>query len=142
MNSAHANAMRPHLPIPDAETEAFWRGTKEGKFLLRHCNVCGRDHFYPRHYCPFCWSEDCEWRPAHGRGRVYSYTVIHHNEAPPFNEMLPYIVALIELDENVRVTSNVVECTPDMIHVGMPVEVVYERVTDDVTLPKFRPLSR
>ncbi len=132
-------ALMPHLPVVDAETAPFWAAAKERKFLIRHCNLCGRNHFYPRHYCPHCWSDHCEWRPASGHGRIYSYTVIHHNDAPPFSATLPYIVALIDLDENVRVTSNIVECTPEVVHVGMPVEVVFEHVSDEVTLPQFRP---
>ena len=82
------------------------------------------------------------WRPACGRGRIYSYTVIHHNDAPPFRDMVPYIVALVELEEGVRVTSNIVECTPEVVHVGMPVEVIYQQVTDTITLPQFRPRNQ
>lgn len=70
---------------------------------------------------------------------MYSYTVIHHNDISGFREMLPYIVAVIELEEGVRLTANVLECTPEIIHVGMPVEVVYERLTEEITLPQFRP---
>ena len=135
-------ALAPHLPIMDAESEPFWAATKERKFLIRHCSACGRNHFYPRHYCPHCWSEACEWRAASGNGRIYSYTVIHHNDVPPFKEMLPYIVALIDLDEGVRVTANIVECTPDVVHVGLPVEVIYEHINDDITLPQFRPKNQ
>ena len=131
--------MGQHLPVIDAESATFWAGTRQKRLLIRHCNSCGRHHFYPRHACPLCWSDNCEWRPTSGKGRVYSYTVIHHNDAPAFRELLPYIVAVIELEEGVRLTTNVVECTPEAIHVGMPVEVVYEHLTDDVTLPQFRP---
>jgi len=134
-----AAALAHHLPVIDAESAPFWAGTRDRKFLLRHCNSCHRNHFYPRHACPRCWSDNCEWRPASGKGRVYSYTVIHHHDVPPFREMVPYIVALIDLAEGVRVTANVVECTPELVHVGMPVEVVFEHVTDDITLPQFRP---
>lgn len=129
------------LPVMDVESAPFWAATRDRKFLIRHCNACGRNHFYPRHCCPHCWSENCEWRAAAGKGRVFSYTVIHYNEALPFKDMVPYIVALIELDEGVRVTANIVEATPEVVHVGMPVEVVYERITDEVTLPQFRPRS-
>ncbi len=134
-----AAALANYLPVIDPESAPFWAATKQRKFLIRHCNACGRSHFYPRHSCPHCWSDNVEWRPASGKGRVYSYTVIHHNDASPFREMLPYIVALIELEEGVRVTANIVEGTPEVMHVGMPVEVVYEHVTDEVTLPQFRP---
>jgi uncharacterized protein len=132
-------ALAAHLPVIDGESAPFWAGTRARKLLIRHCNACKRNHFYPRHACPHCWSDNCEWRAASGKGRVYSYTVIHHNDALPFREMLPYIVALVELEEGVRLTSNIVECTPEIVHVGMPVEVIYEHVTDDITLPQFRP---
>ena len=131
-----------HLPVMDAESAPFWAGTKQHKLLIRHCNACGRSHFYPRHSCPHCWSDNCEWRPSSGRGRIYSYTVIHHNDVLPFKERLPYIVALIDLEEGVRVTTNIVEGTPEVMHVGMPVEVVYEHVSDEVTLPQFRPRAQ
>ena len=137
---SRAAALSAHLPVIDAESAPFWAGTREGKFLIRHCRACHRHHFYPRHACPDCWSDDCEWRAASGKGRLYSYTVIHHNDMLPFREMLPYIVALIDLEEGVRVTSNIVECTPEVVHVGMPVEVVYEPIDDEITLPQFRPV--
>lgn len=137
-----AAALAPHLPIIDAESEPFWAATKDRQFLIRHCTACGRNHFYPRHYCPYCWSEACEWQAASGKGRIYSYTVIHHNDVPPFKDMLPYIVVLIDLDEGVRVTANLVECTPDVVHVGLPVEVIYEHINDDITLPQFRPRNQ
>ena len=136
---SRATPLTNHLPVIDVESAPFWAGAKQHKFLIRHCNACGRSHFYPRHSCPHCWSDNCEWRPSSGRGRVYSYTVIHHNEILPFKERLPYIVALIDLEEGVRVTANIIEGTPEVMHVGMPVEVVYEHVTDEVTLPQFRP---
>ena len=128
-----------HLPVIDAESAPFWAATQQRRLLIRHCQACGRSHFYPRHACPYCWSENCEWRPSNGQGRVYSYTVIHHHEAPPFKDLVPYIVALVDLDEGVRLTANLLECTPEVVHVGMPVEVVYEPVTDQITLPQFRP---
>ena len=137
-----ADALTAHLPIINAESEPFWAGARERKFLIRHCTACGRDHFYPRHYCPYCWSENCEWQPACGKGRIYSYTVIHHHDLPPFRDMVPYIVALVELEEGVCVTSNIVECTPDVVHVGMPVEVIYQQITEEITLPQFRPRSQ
>jgi len=135
------DVLTAHLPVIDAESEPFWAAARKRKFLIRHCEACGRDHFYPRRYCPHCWSERCVWRPACGRGRIYSYTVIRHNEAPPFRDMVPYIVALVELDEGVRVIANLEECTPDVVHVGMAVEVIYQRITDEITLPQFRPRS-
>jgi uncharacterized protein len=134
-----AAALAPSLPVIDGESAPFWAGTRERKFLIRHCRACGRHHFYPRQYCPHCWADRGDWVSASGRGRIFSYTIIHHNDLHPFREMLPYIVALIDLEEGVRVTSNIVECTPEVVHVGMPVEVIYHQVTEEITLPQFRP---
>jgi uncharacterized OB-fold protein len=132
-------ALREHLPVPDAESAAFWDGAREGKLLIRRCLECGHRHFYPRHHCPECWSTNVEWHSASGRGRVYSYTVVYQNETPPFRDRLPYIVAVIELEDVVRMVSTLIECTPEAVHVGMPVEVVFDRVTQEIALPRFRP---
>ena len=140
MTASKAAALARHLPVIDAESAPFWAGTRRRKLLFRQCNSCGRNHFYPRAACPHCWSEQCEWRAAAGTGRIFSYTVIHHNDSLPFREMLPYIVVLVDLDEGVRVTANLVECTPEVVHVGMAVQVIYEDITAEVTLPQFRPL--
>ncbi|MDQ1434305.1 MAG: uncharacterized protein QOF59_1121, partial [Actinomycetota bacterium] len=74
------------LPSTDTETQPFWDGLKEGKFLLRHCDACGRDHYYPRPFCPDCWSDLVSWKEASGRGKIYTYSVVHVNDLPPFNE--------------------------------------------------------
>ena len=66
--------MRFDLPTPDLETQPFWDACKEGRFLLKHCNACGEDHFYPRPFCPKCWSADVEWKEASGDGRLYTYS--------------------------------------------------------------------
>ena len=76
------------LPTTDLETQPFWDGLKEGKFLLRHCNGCGRDHYYPRPFCPTCWSDDVSWKEASGRGKIYTYSVVHVNDLPPFSNIV------------------------------------------------------
>ena len=91
--------MRFDIPSPDIETQPFWDGCREGRFLLRHCNACGEDHFYPRPFCPKCWSPDVEWKQATGRGTLYTYSIVHQNDLPPFNERVPYVAAVVELDE-------------------------------------------
>src|SRR6187455_3183844 len=77
-------AMRFDLPTPDFETQPFWDGCKEGRFLLRHCNACGEHHFYPRPFCPKCWSHDVTWQDASGRGQVYTFSIVRQNDLPPF----------------------------------------------------------
>jgi len=129
------------LPTIDLETQPFWDGLKEGKFLLRHCNACGTDHYYPRPFCPSCWSDDVSWREASGRGKVYTYSVVHVNDLPPFNERVPYVAAIVELDEGPRLMTNIEGVPFDELRADMAVVVEYKPISDDVTIPVFRPAS-
>jgi hypothetical protein len=95
--------------------------------------------FYPRAVCPSCLSSATEWVRARGRGTVYSFTVTHQSQAPGFRGELPYVLAIVELDEGPRLMTNIVGCAPDAVRIGLPVEVVFEDVTPEVTLAKFRP---
>lgn len=132
-------AWGPHLPVPDAETEPFWAAARDGRLAIQRCRACERPFVYPRSACPRCWSAELEWIDASGRGSVYSFTVIRHNDVPPFREMVPYVVALVDLEEGVRLTANIVGCRPEEVRVGMPVEVSYQRLTGEITLPQFMP---
>jgi uncharacterized OB-fold protein len=133
--------MRFDLPTPDAETQPFWDACKEGRFLLKHCNACGEDHFYPRPFCPKCWSTDVEWKAADGGGSVYTYSVVRQNDLPPFPERVPYVAAIVELDEGPRVMTNVEDDDVDAVEVGMRVQVAFREISDDVTIPVFRRAS-
>jgi uncharacterized OB-fold protein len=88
-----------------------------------------------------CLSSEAIWERASGRGTVYTFTVTHQNQAPGFRDELPYVFAIVELAEGVRIVTNVVGCPPDAVRIGMPVEVVFEDVTPEITLPKFRPVA-
>jgi len=129
------------LPTTDLETQPFWDGLKEGKFLIRHCNACGRDHYYPRPFCPTCWSDDVSWKEVSGRGKVYTYSVVHVNDLPPFNERVPYVAAIVELDEGPRLMTNIEGVPFDELRADMAVVVEYKPISDDVTIPVFRPAS-
>jgi uncharacterized OB-fold protein len=130
--------MRFDLPTSDFETQAFWDGCKEGKFLIRHCNACGRDHFYPRPFCPTCWSADVVWKQASGRATLYTYSIVHVNDLPPFADRVPYVAAVVELDEGPRVMTNVEGVAFDDLRVDMPLVVAFKPISDDVTIPVFR----
>jgi uncharacterized OB-fold protein len=104
------------------------------------CRSCGQHHFYPRDFCPLCFSFDVGWTKACGRGVVYSYTICHR-PAPGFEKDVPYNLALIELDEGVRMMSTIVDCPLEELSIGMAVEVVFDDVTSQVTLPKFRSIQ-
>jgi len=134
-------APRFDLPTIDNETRPFWDGLKEHKFLLRHCNACGRDHYYPRPFCPTCWSNDLAWKEASGRGRLYTYSIVHVNDLPPFNERVPYVAAIVELDEGPRVMTNIEGVPFEELRADMAVTVEYKPISDDVTIPVFRAAS-
>jgi len=90
--------------------------------------------------CPRCLSEDTEWLLASGRGTVYTHTATHQNQAPGFRESLPYVLAYVTLEEGVQMLTNIVDCPPDEVKIGMPVEVTFVDVNDDLAVPFFRPV--
>jgi uncharacterized OB-fold protein len=127
------------LPAPDVTTDEFWAATRDGRLLIKRCADCGRAHYYPRPFCSFCWSETVTWEEASGRGTLYTWSVVHQNDLPPFADRVPYVAAIVDLEEGPRVMTNVVDCEFDALRVGMAVEVVFREETDDVTLAVFRP---
>ncbi|MGH7895932.1 MAG: Zn-ribbon domain-containing OB-fold protein [Candidatus Binatia bacterium] len=126
------------LPRIDEESRGYWEALARHEFYFQRCRACGTKRFPPRAVCPSCLSSATDWVRASGRGTVYSYTITHQNQAPGFREALPYVLAIVELEEGVRLMTNVVGGTPDAVRVGMPVVVQYEDVTDEITLPMFR----
>ena len=131
---------RPPIKAPqiDASTQEFWDAARRGVLRIKHCNACGSNHYYPRPFCPTCWSTDVEWIDAAGTGTLYTYSVVHANDLPSFRYRVPYVVAMVELDEGPRMETNLVECPLDQIHVGMRVTVVFED-EGELVLPRFRP---
>ena len=129
------------LPQPTAETKPFWEGCRRHELLIPKCPACGARWFPPAALCPECWNEHPIAEPVNGRGTVYSYAIYHRLYHPAFKEDIPYLVAIIELDEGPRMMSNLIGCAPEQARVGMPVEVVFEDVTGEVTLYKFRPVA-
>ena len=130
-------------PLPEIQpySQAFWDGTKERKLLVQHCNSCGANIFYPRRDCPECWSQDLGWIEASGRATVYSFSVTYEGVEEKFVEDLPIILAWIDLPEGIRIHTNLLECNPTEVQIGMEVEVLFKSVTDDITLPFFRPVT-
>jgi uncharacterized OB-fold protein len=126
------------LPVPTPETQHFWDGTRAGELRLQRCNDCDHAYFPPRPFCPACSSRSVSVFRASGRGRLASY-VINERPHPAFDG--PYSIALVSLDEGPRMMSNVVGCpqTPEALELDMPLEVAFEAVSDEITLPLFRP---
>ena len=116
-------------PIPTPETETFWQGMRDGKFLLRHCTACGKAHWYPRALCPFCFG-DTEWREASGAGTIYSYSVMRR--APE-----PYAIAYVTLEEGPTMLTNIVGCDFDTLRIGQGVKLLPTRTKDGPPVPTF-----
>jgi uncharacterized protein len=130
---------KPPMPAADEASRPFFEGAAAGKLMLMRCASC-RTYRYPsRDRCDVCWSTDTEWVEASGRGTLHSWVVFHQVYHPAFADRVPYNVAQVELEEGPRITSNVVDAAHETLRAGMPLEVVFERVGDDVAVPKFRP---
>jgi uncharacterized OB-fold protein len=138
MINAEEALLKP-LPIPDGDTTRFWNGLARGELLLQHCLDCAQVHYYQQGLCRFCGSERLEHRPASGRGRVYSYSVVYRAPGPAFRDDTPYAVLLVELEEGPRMISSLVGGDPERVTIGMPVQLVCEKINDEITLPRFRP---
>ena len=129
------------VPEPDPATRSFWEGAKQNKLLVQHCRDCGAYQFYPQAHCRGCLSDRLDWVESKGTGSVYSYSVVHRAPSSAFERDVPYTVALIDLPEGCRMLSNVVDVDPQDVRIGMQVEVVFEEITPDISLPKFRPIQ-
>ncbi|MEI9992005.1 MAG: Zn-ribbon domain-containing OB-fold protein [Rhizomicrobium sp.] len=130
------------LPVPDPESAPFWEGTRRHKLLIQQCGNCGRNRFPPTTFCSHCRSDAVRWLEASGRGKVFSWIVVRHPVPKDvYASDVPYVVAIIELDEGVRIVSNIVECDPSDVRAETPVRVIFRDVTDSVTLPLFVPAS-
>ena len=126
------------MPTPTPETKHYWDGAKDGKLILQKCNDCSDNYFPPRPFCPKCGSRSVQEFQASGKGALYSY-VINHLPSPGFTP--PFAIAVVELEEGPRLMSNIVECeqTPEALELDMPLEVTFEKLNDDITLPQFKP---
>jgi hypothetical protein len=126
-------------PVLRGEEAPFFAAAAEGRLAIQRCPSCGRAVFYARTVCPHCHVGSPEWTDASGRGTVHSFTILHRAGAPGFEEEIPYVVALIDLAEGVRMMANVVNVPPDRVEVGMAVAVTFERRAADFVVPQFEP---
>jgi uncharacterized protein len=129
---------RADLPMVDDDSQVYWNGYADGRFLIARCMSCSRVHHYPRSVCPFCWSEAVEPVPASGRATLYSYSTVYVNDLPPFRDRLPYVAAVVELAEGPRVMTTIVGCDPADLRVGMDLSVDFQPLGDELAAPVFR----
>jgi hypothetical protein len=130
---------RRPIPSPSPETQPYWDACKRHELHLPYCTRCQQFFFYPRSFCPRCFGWEIEWRRVSGRGKVYTYAIQYRPQAPGFQP--PYVTAVVQLDEGPRLLTNLVgvEPDPEKIRCEMPVEVAFEDLTDEISLPVFRP---
>jgi uncharacterized OB-fold protein len=142
-----------HFDVPesDDESEPYWQAAADGRLRLRRCRACTRVHHYPRPFCPHCWSDDVEWIDATGRATLYTYSVVHRNDLPPFGDRVPYVAAVVDLEEGPRVVTEVVGSDPGELHIGMNLAATFRpldagpdagSVDEPVAVVVFEPAAR
>jgi uncharacterized OB-fold protein len=128
-----------HFPHPTPETQVYWDGCRNHELLLQRCSQCRQVQFYPRIICTGCASDDLEWIKANGQGKILSYTIVRRAVSEAYEPDVPYVVALIELNEGPTMMSNVVQCDPEALQIGDPVRVLFEDWSEDISIPQFSP---
>jgi len=131
-------------PIPEMSPALapYFAAARAGRLVVQRCTGCGALRFPPRELCSACLATEAAWQEVSGRGEIFSYYVMHQIYHPGFAAEVPYAVVVVKLEEGPKLTSNVVDCPLDEIAIGMPVEVVFEELSPEVTLPKFRRRAR
>ncbi len=137
-----SGAYQGPLPVKQPESDFYWEKAQAHELWLRRCNACEHAYFYPRDFCPDCGSRDVSWVQASGKGTLHTFAIVHRAPVPAFRDHVPFVVAMVDLEEGPRIPTNLVDVEPDPahIHVGMAVEVAFAGVTDEITLPVFRPV--
>jgi hypothetical protein len=137
--------MQRPVPYPSPETQPFWDACKRHELTLPYCTTCEAFFFYPRQFCPTCFSWDIEWRKCSGKGTLHTFAIQFRAQMPGMKA--PYVTAVVQLDEGPRLMTNLVGVEPTLleqpgnIHCDVPVEVVWEDVNDEITLPMFKPVG-
>ena len=126
------------LPVLNLDNGPFYEFAKKGELRFQKCSACGAFRHYPRPICPKCMSMEYTWERSTGRGTVYTFTIAHGPTLPCFSHKVPYNVVLVQMEEGVFVVSEVLDCPPEAVKAGMPVEATFQALTDEITLVKFR----
>lgn len=130
------------LPQPNADTRPFWDFCSRHELRFQKCAACGHLRWPASFICPMCYDKSSEWVQSEGKGTVYSYVVYRQAFHPAFAEDIPYVTAVIALEEGPHFLSGIVGCAPEAVHCGMPVELTWEDVGEGFSLPKFKPVRR
>jgi uncharacterized OB-fold protein len=126
------------LPVIDHDSAPYWEAAREGRLDIPLCGDCGKHHFYPRAICPYCHSDNLKFDTVSGRGVVHTFTIARRPAGPAFADDVPYVVALIELEEGPRMMSRIQTDDPETVQIGARVEVTFVKATDEITFPYFK----
>jgi uncharacterized OB-fold protein len=129
------------LPCVDDDTREFWDGCKARELRFQKCKECGHVRWPASPICPSCHSKDTTWVVVSGKGKIYTFAVYHVAFHPAFSNELPYVVADVELEEGPRLVTNIIDCPVAQIKCDLPVVVAWEELTEEFTLPKFKPAA-
>ncbi len=126
-------------PLADTTTLPFWEAAAEHRLVVQRCSACGHTRLPPAPICPECRSGESDWHEVSGRGEVYTFTTVHRPIAA--DQKLPFVIAVVALEDSggLRIISNLVDVEPEAIEIGLPVEVVWEDMSDEMAVPRFRP---
>ena len=133
------------IPMPQGESDFYWEKAKAGELWLRYCNTCDDAYFYPTDICrnlDCSHPRDTGWRKASGKATLFTYGIVHRAPHPGFVDDVPYVTAIVELEEGPKMPTNIVIDNPssDNLKIGMDLEVVFEDITEEIALPKFKPI--
>lgn len=136
---ADASDYKKPVPIPDEASMPFFVGAKEHKLMIQRCSACGTPTWPVKSRCPACLNAELVWVPTSGKGTLYSFALMHQVYHPGFASEVPYNIAEVDLEEGLRIISTVVGCANSELRIGMLLEVTFEDITSEVSLPKFKP---
>lgn len=125
------------LPLPDEFSRHYWEAAKQDRLLIQHCKTCDQSQFYPRPFCMHCFTPDPQWVEAKGTGKLHTYSIVRRTSDPRFINKLPYVQAVVELDEGVRMTANIIDSDLESLCCDMPVHLVFEDIGGGFKLPQF-----
>ncbi len=130
------------VPTPDEASRPFFAGARQHCLMIQQCSTCGAVMWPVKSRCNNCLAATVTWVPASGKGTLYSFALMHQVYHPGFASEVPYNIVEVDLEEGLRILSNVVGCANEDLRIGMPLEVTFEDVTEEVTLPRFRPAGQ
>lgn len=131
-----STAARP-APVPTEATQPFWDATAQGVLLVQRCASCRQVQSIPRPFCRHCGAESPQWERSTGLGRIYTFTVNHRAANAHMADKLPYVVAVVELDEGTRLMANIVNVPADTVRIGDRVRVCFLPLSETLSLPQF-----